>query len=90
VLVCLGYLTVSNEDILLAFVFELRSLRVWNFPICYAPEYFEMCNIRLVAAPEFLGDSVIEKCMSESVLYVHHTLYSFGPKFLRHFLGLDH
>jgi hypothetical protein len=55
VFVCLEFLTISNEDILLAFVFELGSLRVQDFSVCYAPEYLEMYNVRLLSAPEFLG-----------------------------------
>jgi hypothetical protein len=49
-----------------------------------------MYNIGFVVASEFLGDSIIEKYMRASVLYVHNTLHRFSPKFFRHFLSFDH
>jgi hypothetical protein len=53
--VYLRFLIVSNEDIFFVFVFKLGSLRVRDFPVCYASKYLEMCNVGFVAAPEFLG-----------------------------------
>jgi hypothetical protein len=75
--ICLRFLTVFNEDIFFVFVFELGSLRVQGFLICYTPEYLEMCNIGFVTAPEFLGGSIIEKYMRTSVMYIHRTLHKF-------------
>jgi hypothetical protein len=75
--VCFRFLTISNEDIPFDFVFELGSLRVWDFSVCDAPEYLEMCNICLVSASEFLGVLLLRNaCGHRFCMYTAHCTVS--------------
>ena len=89
-LIALRAWIMANEHILFPFIIQLGSLLIQYMCICNAPKHMKMGNCRLLPTPSLLWGFFLYTSCGATIGQIDCTIYSFSPKFFRHFLAFLH